>query len=268
MRALIPTLLAASLGLACALGFRGATEVDAEYSLDEIDAVRVNLPDTPISVLGDPEATTLSLEGVWYSVGGSRTVAADNSTIPLLNFALEGRFAELTAIIPTANRDLVDLEVRSLTLPPDRDLEIWTGLGDIEVAQVEGNVSIDVEAGHVTVFGGAEGVAIRTGAGDVEVETSGNTTAATDSGDVVIAQLGAGGNDLVITTGFGSIDVTLRSDANLDLDLKASGDIRVQTRTVSTVTSGAFQRAVGNGNVKVWLSARGGDVTVRLDESL
>ncbi|MEZ4384311.1 MAG: DUF4097 family beta strand repeat-containing protein [Nannocystaceae bacterium] len=267
MRALIPSLLAASLGLACALGFRGATAVEADYSLAEIDGVRINLPDTPVTVLGAPLSSSLAIEGVWYSVGGSRAVAAENSTTPLLNFAREGRFGELTAIIPTEVRDVVDLELSEVRLPPDRDLEIWTGLGDVEVAQVEGNISIDVDAGHVTVFGGAEGVAIRTGAGDIEIETTGNTTATTDRGGVVVTQLGAGGNDLVITAAYGDIEATLRSDANLDLDL-VGGDIRVQTRTVSTVTSGSFKREIGNGSVKVWLSARGGNVTVRLDESL
>jgi len=259
--------IVATLGLACALGFRGATEVRGEFSLDEIDVVRIDLPDTPMAILGDPLATSLDVEGVWYSVGGSSQAATDNAEAASLFFAREGRFAALTAVIPTASRDLVDLELGEVTMPSDRDLELWTGLGDIEVAQVEGNISIDVGAGRVTVFGGADGVAIRTGAGDVEIETTGHTSATTERGDVVVSQLGAGGNDLVISTSYGNIDATLRSDANLNLDLEASGSIRVQTRTVSTVSQGSFSREVGNGNVRIQLSARGGNITVRLDES-
>ncbi|MCA9638901.1 MAG: DUF4097 family beta strand repeat protein, partial [Myxococcales bacterium] len=137
-----------------------------------------------------------------------------------------------------------------------------------EVAQVEGNISIDLDAGHVSVFGGAEGIGIRTGAGDLEIVTTGNTEAHTGRGDVELVQEGAGGNDLIVTTESGSIDAVLRSDANLDLAIVAGGDIRIQTRTVSTVTSGRFNREVGNGNVKIWLKAPRGNVTIRLDESL
>ncbi len=266
--ALMRMILAVSLGLGCALGYRGVTSFDAEFSVDEIDAVRLDLPDTPISVLGDPTATSLTIEGAWVSVGGSAQVAADNTTAPQFYFAREGRFAELSALIPVASADLVDLELGGVTLPIDRDLELWTGVGDIEVAQVEGNISVDIEAGRVTIFGGAEGIAVRTGAGDIEIETTGNTSATTGRGDVRISQLGAGGNELVITTNYGSIDAILRSDANLNLDLKASGDIRVQTRTVSTVSQGSFVRQVGNGNVRIQLDAHGGDIRVRLDETL
>jgi len=265
--AVTTAVLAAGLSLACALGFRGATEVDAEYSLDEIDAVRINLPDTPMSVLGDPVGVSLEVEGVWYSVGGSSRAAADHSATPSLFFAREGRFGELSAVIPTASRDLVDLELGELRVPSDRDLELRTGLGDIDISQVEGNISVDVEAGRVTIFGGADGIAVRTGVGDIEIETTGNTTASTGRGDVVVSQLGAGGNDLLISTSYGSIDAVLRSDSNLDLNLLASGDIRVQTRTISTVTTGSFVRQVGNGSVTVELRARG-DINVRLDESL
>lgn len=267
-QALFRTILVVSLGLACSLGYRGVTSVEAEFSLDEIDAIRIDLPDTPISVLGDPVATSLEVEGAWYSVGGSASVAADNTAAPQFIFVREGRFAELSAVIPVASADLVDLELGTLTLPPDLDLELWTGVGDIEVAQVEGNISVDIEAGRVTIFGGAEGIAVRTGVGDVEIETTGNASVTTGRGDVRISQLGAGGNEFVITTNYGSIEVTLRSDANLNLDLRASGDIRVQTRTVSTVSQGSFVRQVGNGNVRIQLDARGGDIRVGLDETL
>ncbi|HGG56494.1 MAG TPA: hypothetical protein ENK31_01725, partial [Nannocystis exedens] len=126
--ALLRTIMVASLGLACALGYRGITSVEAEFSLDEIDAIRLDLPDTPISVLGEPTATSLKIEGAWISVGGSARVAADNTTAPEFYFAREGRFAELSALIPIASTDLVDLELGSVTLPIDRDLELWTGV--------------------------------------------------------------------------------------------------------------------------------------------
>ncbi|MEZ4450021.1 MAG: DUF4097 family beta strand repeat-containing protein [Nannocystaceae bacterium] len=263
---LAPLVTVPSIG--CVIGYRGAVEVEGDFPLTDVDAVRVALPDTPIAVLGQPLATSLHIDGVWTSVGGSKRSAADNASAPALNFAREGRFGALTAVIPLQSADVVDLEVGSITMPDDRDLEIWTGVGDVEVAQMHGNISIDVDAGRVTVFGGDGGVGIDTGAGDLEIETTGNLDAHTGRGRIVVRQDGVGGNDVIVSTKRGDIEVTLRSDANLDLKIDAVGDIRVQTRTVSTVTAGSFAREVGNGTVKIWLTTDAGSVTVRLDESL
>lgn len=266
MAATVSTATGGAIG--CAIGFRGAVEVEGTFSLVDIDAVRVALPDTPIAVLGQPLATELRIDGVWVSVGGSRGAAVDNASAPRLQFAREGRFGALTAVVPLESRDVVDLEVGSISMPDDRDLEIWTGVGDVEVAQIRGNISIDVDAGHVTVFGGDEGVAVNTGAGDLEIESPGNLDAYTGEGSILVRQSGVGGNDVIVTSERGDISVHLRSDANLDLRIVAAGDIRVHTRTVSTVTAGSFSREVGNGNVKIWLTTGAGSVTVRLDESL
>lgn len=266
MRALAFSLVI-SLGLgACALGYRGVVEVEAEYGLTDIDAVRLELPDTPIAVVGAPTAETLYLPGFWSSVGGTAKAAGDYAASPRLDFAVDGRFAALTAVIPVDARDLVDLEVDTVTLPSDRDLEVWTGLGDVQVTHVDGNISIDVGVGNVEVIGGAGGVAVRTGEGDIDVITPGNVDGHTRRGHVHVTQEGVGGNDVVMTAVVGDIEVDLAADANLDLEIAAGGDIRVQTRTVSTVTSGRFSREVGNGGVKVWLQAPYGHVTVRLRE--
>ncbi|MCA9637192.1 MAG: hypothetical protein KC420_14295 [Myxococcales bacterium] len=111
MRALAPTLLAASLGLACVLGYRGAVEIEAVYPLEDVDAVRLRLPDSPLSVLGDPVGEALVVSGAWYSVGGSQASAAANAEAGRLEFARDGRFAELAVIIPITSRDVVDLEL-------------------------------------------------------------------------------------------------------------------------------------------------------------
>jgi hypothetical protein len=266
MRAPILSLLLLTGVSACVLGHRGVVALEADYPLTGIDAIRLELPDTPLTIVGSPTATSLSLSGYWSSVGGSQQIAADNVTAPALDFARDGRFAILSAIIPLAARDLVDLELTDFTMPADRDLEIWSGLGDIQVAHVEGNISIDLDAGHIEVFGGAGGVGVRTGAGDLEIISTGNVSGSTRSGQIHVVQEGVGGGDIVMSALYGDIDVELAADANLDLQIAAGGDIRVQTSTVSTVTSRRFVREVGNGAVKIWLEAPYGRVTVRLRE--
>src|SRR5690606_19943465 len=110
--------------------------------------------------------------------------------------------------------------------------------------------------------GGDGGVAVRTGDGRVQVESPGHVDVEARHGTVEVWQAGAGGNDVVVRAR-GDVRVWLVSDADLDLEL-AGSEIRVQTATVSTITSGRFRRAVGGGHVKIWIDAGPGSVEVRM----
>jgi len=259
-RSLAPVLALA----ACVFGYRGEASVTATYPLAGVDSVRIDLGASPLTVVGDPMAPGLELEGTWRSVGGSSQTARDNAAEPDLVWAEDGQFAELRADIPLDLRGQVDFEADEIRLPPDRDLELVTDLGDVDVIGVDGNLLVDVGAGHITIDGGRDGVGARTGAGFLDIRSAGNIDATTGNGGARIVQDGAGGNDVVVSAR-GSIDLVLRSDQNLDLRLRGR-DIRVQTRTVSTVRSGSFERTLGSGNVKIWLDAGLGDVRVELVE--
>ncbi len=249
----------------CIVGQRGVVEFSAEYPLSEIQALRVDLPDTPLSVRGDPLGETLNLDGYWFSVGGSATVAQEHAEVPELVYDRDGAFAQLSALVPVELRQLIDLEVGEITVPEALDIELLTGLGNVEVTHVIGNVSVDVEAGHITVAGGDEGVAARTRYGDVEIRSPGAVEATTSAGYVRVTQTGVGGNSIFAESNDGDVRIEILSDANLNLDLYATGDIRVQTSTVSTVSSGEFHREVGNGSVDIHALAVG-HVTVVLLE--
>lgn len=259
LRALV---VPAALLAGCVFGFRGEAPVEATFPLDDIIAVRVDLPATPISVVGDPEAAGLELRGEWRATGGDAEIAKANARTPRLVWARSGSFAELTASVPLAVDGQVDLEVEELRLPPDRDLELRTDLGDVSIVAIESNLGVDVGAGDVDILGGAGGIAVRTGLGDVVIETTGNTDVLAPRGTAVVTQAGPGGNDIVVRAG-GDVQVWLASDADLDLDLLGR-EIRVQTGTVSTIDAGHFARKVGGGFVKVWIDAGPGRVEVRM----
>lgn len=258
--------LALALGSAtasgCIVGSRGVVEIAAEYSVQNVNAVRIDLPDTPLSVRGDPTAAHLNLRARWFSVGGTIDVAEKNATAPSFDYQIDGGFALLQAVVPVDVREVVDLEVDSITLPVDRDIELHTGLGDVVVTHMEGNVSVDIDAGTVFIVGGAGGVGARTGVGDVEIHSPGNVDVSTGVGDVLVEQSGPGGNSVHVLANEGDVEVTLSSDANLHVKVDALGDIRIQTGTISTVTSGSFEREVGNGTVEVWITAPLGNVRV------
>lgn len=257
-----PSVLPALALVGCVFGFRSEAEIEATYPLEEVIAVRVDLPSTPLTVVGDPEALGLELRGEWRAAGGSAAVAKDNARTPRLVFEVFERFAELRAIVPLAVQGQVDLEVEELRLPPDRDLELRTGLGDVSVFEVDGNLMIDVGRGDVDVVGGAGGVAVRTGEGRVTIESPGNLDVKAPRGTVAVTQTGAGGNDVVVRSG-GDVRVLLVSDGDLDLDLRGR-EITVQTGSVSTITRDQFRRSVGSGHVKIWVDAGPGDIEVRM----
>ena len=261
MRLLLCSLSAVLLG-ACVFGFRGAAEVEASYPLGGVDAVRIDLGATPLTILGDEMAPGLELAGVWRSVGGSAAVAKQNAAGPAIAWTIDQGFGELRAIVPLKLVGQVDLEVDEIRLPPDRDLDLVTDLGDVYVFAVEGNLAVDVGVGHVDIDGGAGGIAVRTGEGDLDIRSSGSMDLRTGYGHARVQQDGPGGNDVVVTA-TGDIEVVLRSDANLDLRLEGR-EIRVHTGAVSTVTRREFVREVGGGSVKIHATALDGDILVRL----
>ncbi len=263
MRAVVRGVIASAALLAgCVFGFRSEAEVEATYPLEDVLAVRVDLPATPMAVIGDPEAVGLELRGEWRATGGNAEVAKANARTPRLVWEQSGSFAELRASVPLAVDGQVDLEIEELRLPPGRDLELRTELGDVSIVGVESNLGVDVGTGDVDIVGGAGGIAVRTELGDVVIETTGNTDVQARRGTVVVTQAGPGGNDIVVRAG-GDVQVWLASDADLDLDL-IGREIRVQTGTVSTIDAGHFRRSVGGGFVKVWLDAGPGRVEVRM----
>lgn len=251
---------------ACVFGYRGEATFEATYPVDEIDVVRVDLGATPLTIVGDDMAPGLELTGTWRSIGGNARLAREQALAPSITWTADARFAELLAVVPLAAQGQVDFEVDEIRLPPTLDLDLETALGDVSILAVEGNISADIGVGRVQIEGGAGGVAVRTGAGDLEIASTGSIDASTGNGGARIWQEGAGGNDIVVDVRRGDIEIALRSDANLDLQLRGR-EIRVRTGTVSTVSSGEFSRKVGGGSVKIWADAQGGDVTVELRDA-
>ncbi len=248
----------------CVFGFRGVAEVEATYPLTDIDAVHIDLGASPLTILGDEMAVGLELAGAWRSIGGSSKVAREQALGPEIVWDTDLRFGRLLAVVPLELQGQVDFEVDEIRLPPDRDLDLATALGDVYVFAVTGNITADIGVGHVEIDGGDGGIAVRTGEGNLHVRSAGNLDVATDRGGAKIFQTGVGGNDVIVHARGGSIEITLRSDANLDLQL-VGREIRVQTGAVSAVTRGRLEREVGGGSVKIHAEAPEGDILVRLD---
>jgi hypothetical protein len=264
-------ILAGVFGSGCVIGYLGEVTVSGSEDLEGIRSVLVDLPDTPLPVIASavgPEGAHLGYRARWHSVGGTRKDAEDNTLEPKLDFQEVDEFARLTAAVPVELEDLLDLEMESIELPADRDLELVTGVGDVEVTGLEGGLFVDVSVGDVRVdcgIGdercGRGGVAVETGRGRIKVYTRGNADLYSGGGSVELYQQGASQRDVYIYTGSGDVVVELASDANLDLEAWGH-TIFVSTDTIDTIAHGYVRREVGNGTHRVAVATGGGDVEI------
>ena len=267
MRRLVITLALAG----CVIGVRGEAVFVAEHDIPEIDEVMIDLPSTPLTVLGcnpavrDTCPASLRYDGTWMSTGGTKSDAAFNATVPFLELVRDEGFARLRAEVPLSVAGLVELEMGDVHLPGDRDVHLITTLGDVDVAGITASVTVEVDTGEITIRGGDEGVGIALGQGRVNVETPGHADIRVETGSVSITQTG-GAQDIFISTGSGNITVELTDDMNLDATLRAPGTIRVQTDAINTVTKGSLDRRTGTAAFALTLTTGDGDIDVTLIE--
>lgn len=262
---------AALLGLslaACVLGFRGEAAFTGEHDLSQTEELRISLPDTPLSIVAcaadDAQncPPALTYDGRWLSVAGSRADARADAATPTLRFERDEGFATLRAEVPLAVDGTVDLVMGQLQLPDDRHVDVRTGVGDVSVRGSEASVVVDIDVGDVEIRGADGGLAVRTGQGTIDVVTPGHAELRTGAGAVRVEQSGDP-RDLTVQTGQGSITVILASDADIDLSVRTRGRIVVRTPSITTVTSGRFERRNGNGSISVVLDSPASDVEVR-----
>jgi len=255
---------------ACVLGFRGKAAFTADHDLSGVEEVEITLPDTPIDILGctavedDPEACPelLSYRGVWSSLGGTSNKAESNAAEPTVQLVREGGLAALSTVVPLSIAGLVDLEMGTMTMPGDRDVQVYGGVGDVSVDGMLSTVTVVVDVGDVEVRGANDGLAVNTEHGNILVFTGGHADLRTQWGSVDVEQLG-GARDLFVETENGDITVTLTDDADVSFTIRAPGTIRIDTPQVTAVTDGSFERTLGTGSVSIELTTDAGGVVVR-----
>ena len=168
----------------------------------------------------------------------------------------------MRAEVPLSVFGIVELEMDAITIPDDKDLEVRTSVGDIEIVGPTGAIACENDVGDIVVRGGEAGVAVRTDEGDVLVETAGAASVDAGRGDVDLVQV-SGPRDVLIDVERGDITVQLTDAGNIDLRIRAE-DIRVRTDVINVITSRSYERRTGTGAVVVDLRTDSGQVEVSL----
>lgn len=252
----------------CSLAARAEGAFEAAPDLAGVDALSVDLPSTPIAVRGCDRAVeescpeTLLVEGRWHATGGTPGQARRNATRPSLDFEAFAGLMRMSASIPLEVEGLVDLELDTVGLPSDLDLEVRTSLGDVDVRAMTGSVLVDVDVGDVEVDGEMLSTGIRVGEGQVSVEGPGAVDVRVERGGVRVEHT-AGAAETTIVASNGDVELVLGGDADVDVRIESPGRIRVQTDAFSAATTGLYRARSGTGATRIEVRA-GGDVAVRL----
>ncbi len=250
---------------ACVFAWRGEADIVGDHDLRGVQTVRIDLPSTPMAIeTCEPSAPGACPESLRYAgrvlaTGGSAADARRHARTPALVFERRGTLARLGVDIPLSIRGLVDLELGALALPADRDLDVHTDLGDVEVYGSRGAVMIAVGRGDVLVEGGDGGVAVDVDVGDIEVHGGGDVDLATSTGKVDVLQSTAGRH--VFIDADGDVTVELAASTDLDLDVAAGGPISVRTSTVVALADGRLKRRTGSGSAQIVIRC-GGALTI------
>ena len=214
MRPKVALLLGAATLVACAIGVRGDVAFEAEHDLTGIEDVILDLPSTPVRVEACDASVaatcpaSLDYEGRLEFDRGHPAGCDRQRRRCRAGVERDGLLGRLRGDVPQELTGLVDLELGVATLPSDRNLDIRTDLGDVEVLDVQGAVTIDTDIGSVFVRGAAGGVGVRSGLGPIELEVGGHADARTGEGTIDVVQTGSLA-DLFARTEIGNIRVEL-----------------------------------------------------------
>lgn len=254
--------------LGCTLGVRAEGAFETEQPLGDVQAVALDLPSTPVSVLGCDRAVeascpdALQLSGRWHAVGGSASQARHNAGRPSLTFDPYGGLMRVSADVPFDVEGLVDLELDAVGIPGDVDIEVRTSLGDVAVRSMTSAVLVDTAVGDVDVRGEMRSTGVHVGEGQVVVVGPGPIEVHADDGGVRIEQT-AGAAEATVVAPLGGVELLLGGDSDVDLRVHTRGRIRVQTDAFSAATTGLYRARSGSGTFRIDIEA-GGDVAIRL----
>lgn len=143
----------------------------------------------------------------------------------------------------------------SVTIPTGKTVGIFTGVGRVDVTNVDGDLMVDVGSADITAKGTKGVLDLDTGSGDIRVDNAqGDINLDTGSGNVVLN--GSKGGKLSIDTGSGDVTVSDATATTTEIDT-GSGGIRIDG-----ITTGRLNLDTGSGDVRATLVSAPDDVDI------
>jgi lia operon protein LiaG len=203
---------------------------------------------------GSRTSISVNSDGTFGDDKGLRGIFRDRSRVEI---SASGSGAE----------EFADLRV---TVPRGKSVELHVAVGDVHVANVDGDLHIDVAAASITTEHTRGTLSLGTGSGGVQVsDVQGDVDLDTGSGGVTIN--GVRGNTLKMDTGSGSItasDIDVR-DLNADVGSGGFRARRVRSSRVSIdAGSGGAEIELLSDIERLTIDNGSGGVSVYLPESV
>jgi lia operon protein LiaG len=143
----------------------------------------------------------------------------------------------------------------SVTIPAGKTVGIFTGVGRVDVSNVDGDLMVDVGSADITAKGTKGSLDLDTGSGDIRVDNAqGDINLDTGSGNVVLA--GSKGGRLSIDTGSGDVTVSDATATSTEIDT-GSGGIRIDR-----ITTDRLNLDTGSGDVRADLVTTPNDIEI------
>ncbi|NVB42004.1 hypothetical protein G6O69_29530 [Pseudenhygromyxa sp. WMMC2535] len=252
------------LSSACVFGYRGEQGFSDEASLSGVDTVRIEVPPTQLSLVGDPGRTFIDWRGSFSTLGGTPKDALAQAGGAQMVWETWERIARLSVDIPAELREITVLDELRIESASYLDHEI-VGTGDVFVTSVDAFLSVTLEGGNVEVLGGAEQIVIDTGRGDVTLSTAAPVDVRSGEGRVDIES--EANSDIIVETA-GEVSIALSSSSSLDIEIADAGAILIDLDDVAHMGSGSFRRVTGTGAATVQVRAGGGRVDLSMLASI
>lgn len=143
----------------------------------------------------------------------------------------------------------------TVTIPAGKTVGIFTGVGKVDVSNVDGDLTVDVGSANITSRGTKGRLELDTGSGDIRVDNAqGEISLDTGSGNVILN--GSRGGRLSIDTGSGDVTVTSATADATEVDT-GSGNIRIDG-----ITSRRLSLDTGSGDVNATITTAPDDIEI------
>ena len=258
---------------ACAFSYRAERSLSQRIPVAQWSTLWVELGWAPRSVVQAPSGEdALWLEATISALGGTQGVAVEHANAAEVVTEDLGDTLRLFTSWPSDSEGLIEFQTDTLVIPQGKPLSLVAARGDIDFSGLSADLDLDLGVGSVRVVDAAADLSLKTGRGHVQVATQAgleaNTYAVdvhTGFGNVEVLQGGSGA--IYAESHFGDVEISVPSDANLDIYVLGTRGVHVSTDQVSLDEPyGEWTETLGDGTQSLVAIAYDGAVTIHQAE--